>query len=288
MSDNVERAIRRAGEIFQSNWIHAVHLLQETAQEYDQDPRPQSALGDIFFQKQQFDKAVQFYLVALSLDPLNQDLPAIIANCYLAQFEYRLALAYYNRIVSPSDEVLYNKALTLAFLGKNQESMEILEAIMPRYSNHPLLYYLLVEQSYYAGDRNKALKYALIADKKSSAHFQRYILTGIIYHDLGNMFLSFNYFKKADELSPITRSEHLLAYAKTALATGLWRNALNILERTIKLHPDQSEAWEMIIRIYIDQDNFLMAQRYWDKAFKQFKRLSPVFRLLKKYLDSYK
>lgn len=288
MSDKVERALQRAGELFRSNWLHAVHLLQEAAQENEEDARIQSALGDAFFRKQQYAKAVQFYLVALSLDPLNQELPGIIANCYLAQFEYRLALAYYNRIVNPSDEVLYNKALTLAFLGQSKECVELLESLIPRYSNHPLVYYLLVEQSYFSGDLPKALHYALLADSRSSEHVQRYILTGIIYHDMGNMFLAYNYFKKADDTGHLTRPEHLLAFAHTAYSTGLWQNAIQILERAIKENPKQSEAWELIIRIYLDRGNLLMAQRYWDKASKSLGHISPVFRLLQKRLESYK
>lgn len=288
MQSSVDRTLQRAMELLHGNWLHAVHLLQESALDFPQEPRLQYALGDIFFQKQRYDKAVKFYLVALSLDPANQDLPVMIANCYLARYDYRLALAYYNRIVNPSDEALYNKALTLAFLGQSQECVEILEAILPRCADHPLIYYLLVEQNYLISDFQKALKYAAIADQKNGKHVQLYLMTAIIYHEIGNMFQAYSSFKKADELNRLRKSEHLMAYARAALGTGLWRQALDILERTIQEHPKLSEAWEAIIRIYLDQDDFLMAQRYLDRAYKQLHRLSPVFRLLKTQLDSMK
>jgi tetratricopeptide (TPR) repeat protein len=281
--DNI---LLRALELIRSNWIHAMHILREAADQNPKDPRYQIAMGDAFASRKSFDKALQHYLIALSLDPSDQQVTALIANCYISQGEYRLALAYYQKIVNPTDDLMYNKAIAQAFLGKHEDCITTLLEILPRFPNHPFIYYLLVEQYYYKGDSETALMYIDQAKRQAGEHVQLYLLSALIYSDMKRYLLAYDQYKKADAMGTITNSDHLLNYAAAAHKSGLWKNALSIYERITEKFPYLSEGWAEIIKIHLEQENYLQAKRYLNLAKKKLDRPSSVLRLLQQRLDN--
>ena len=282
---NKDHTLIRAMELVRSNWLHATHILREAADNDPDDPSYQIAMGDIFASRSSFDKAIQHYLAALSLDPSNQQVIGMIANSYLSSGEYRLALAYYQKLLHPGDDLLYNKALSQAFLGKHEDCIETLLQILPRFPSHPFIYYLLVEQYFYKGDSMTALKYIGIAKEKAGEHVQLYLLNALIYTNLNQYLQAYHQYLKADSMSPITNSDHLLGFAKSANECGMWQDALKIYERITVRYPYISEAWGEIIKIYLDRDNYIQAKRYLNKAKSKLQRPSSVIRLLQKRLD---
>lgn len=276
--------IRRAMDLQSSNWIHALHILREAADENPKEAKYQIAIADIFASRASYEKALQHYLIALSLDPSDQHVTAMIANSYLSTGEYRLALAYYQKILDPTDDIIYNTAITQAFLGKHQECIDTLLRILPHFPNHPFIYYILVEQYYYLSDLDTAMNYIDIAKKNSALNAQIYTLGGIIYADRRNYLMAYDFYRKADQLSPLSHTEHVNKYAKAALECGLWQTAIKIYERNIHRHPMMSEAWVEIIKIYMDQGNYSAATRYLDMAKKHVNRPGSVLRLLQERL----
>lgn len=280
-----DNTLLRALELIRSNWIHGMHILREAADQNPKDPRYQIAMGDAFAARKSFDKALQHYLIALSLDPSDQRVTALIANCYISIGEYRLALAYYQKIVYLSDELMYNKALAQAFLSKHEDCINTLLEILPRFPNHPFIYYLLVEQYYFKGDSETALKYIDQAKHQAGEHLQLYLLSAMIYSNLNRQLLAYDQYKKADNMGGIANSDHLLNYANAAYKSGLAIPALSIFERITEKFPYLSEGWAGIIKIHLEQENYLQAKRYLNRAKKKLDRPSSVLRLLQKRLD---
>ena len=276
----------KAQELAKTNWVHASHLLREEAEKYPKDPRYQIALGDLLIKRHSFKNAVQHYLVALALDPANQQLLALIANCYLALGENRLALAYFNKILDPTDEVLYNKAITLAYLAKHSECVDILQKILPRFPGHPFLYYLLIEQNIYLQDYEQALFYVNVARKNVGQHRQLHILSAMVYNGKGQRLMEYNQYRLADEIKPLARENQLADYGAAAKAAGLWKQALEIYERVVILAPYLSEAWAEIIRLHLERGNILQAKRYLKKAKQAISFPSSMLRLLEKKINS--
>ncbi|HOA28532.1 MAG: hypothetical protein KBB33_00300 [Candidatus Cloacimonetes bacterium] len=276
--------IRRAMDLQSSNWIHALHILREAADENPREAKYQIAIADIFASRASYEKALQHYLIALSLDPSDQQVTAMIANSYLSTGEYRLALAYYQKILDPTDDIIYNTAITQAFLGKHQECIDTLLKILPHFPNHPFIYYILVEQYYYLGDLDTAIQYIDLSKKNSAINAQMYTLGGIIYADRKQYLMAYDFYRKADQLSPLSHTDHVNKYARAALECGLWQTAIKIYERNIHRHPMMSEPWVEIIKIYMDQGNYSAATRYLDMAKKHVKRPGSVLRLLQERL----
>lgn len=274
----------RALELARTNWVHAIHILRGAADENPDDVRFQIAMGDIFASRNVYDKALQHYLVALSVDPGNQQVSALVANSYLSNGDYRLALAYYKKILKPTDDLLYNKSIAEAFLGKHEDCIATLLEILPRFSSHPFIYYLLVEQHYYLGENQKALDYIEAGKRRAGENMQLYLLSALVYANMKRYLLAYYQFLLADNLNPIQNPDHLLHYGKSAHESGLWQEAISIYERVTDRHPYISAAWAEIIRIYIEKEDYKLAKKYLNKAKKTLDRPSSVIRLLQESL----
>jgi tetratricopeptide (TPR) repeat protein len=65
-----------------------------------------------------------------------------IGDCYLASKNYAEAITYYDQAIkenrSEKDYAMYQKALTLTFLGKNQEAQQVFDKIAMQYPNSRL------------------------------------------------------------------------------------------------------------------------------------------------------
>ena len=279
-----DTTILRAKELLRTNWIHALHILRDAADENPQEPKFQVAIGDILASRRTFDKALQHYLIALSLDPSNQQVLALIGNCYLSSGDYRLALAYFQKIVNPEDDILYNIAIAQAFLGKHEECVCTLKEILPRFPNHPFIYYLIVEQYYYLSQFETALEYIDTAKHHAGEHHQLYLLNAMIYSSLKRPLLAFDQYKKADAMNPINNSDQLLNYAMNANKSGLWQEAITIYLRITNRFPYISESWVEIIKIYLDREDYNQARRYLDLAKRKIDRPNSTLRLLQKRL----
>lgn len=276
--------IIRAMELLRTNWIHSVHLLREAADKHPKEPSYQIALGDVFYSRGSHDKALQHYLIALSMDPSDQQSIAMIANCYLYTGEYRLALAYFQKILNPTDDVLYNTAVAQAFLGKHDDCIATLKSILPRFPNHPFVYFMLVEQYYYLRNYEEAMRYIHLAKQYAGIHYQLYLLSAVIYFEKEHYLLAYENFRMASEFNIIANTEQLISYARSAREAGLYKEAIRIFEDITKRYPQLSDAWVELIKLHIDLGNFNEARKNLALAKAKLSRTSSIFRVLQERL----
>jgi tetratricopeptide (TPR) repeat protein len=138
--------IQRAEALMKTNWLHAVQLLEQASEKRPDDPRPLLSLGEFYHRRQQYEKAVSVLQSALNIDPRDNYVKYMVANSSFALGNYRMAIVYYDMIEDPGQDILYNKALTLAYMGRNHESIELLRALLKDVDNNPFFYFLLIEQ----------------------------------------------------------------------------------------------------------------------------------------------
>ena len=143
--NEINNLIQRANALLKTNWLQAVYILQEALKEEPDNLSLLVNLGDIYLERQLYERALSYYQKAISLLPDNPQLLFLIGTCYFSLGEYRIANSYYNRIPDPPPEILYNIALSYAFLGSYQESIDIINKILKVMDDNPFIYFLLIE-----------------------------------------------------------------------------------------------------------------------------------------------
>jgi len=283
-NSEISNLLIRIQEMQKSNWLHALHLLMEASDKYPDDPRLQVAQAEVYMLRMQYEKALSCYISALSIDPANQQIITAIAGCYMATGEYRLALAYYQRIPNPTDELVYNIALAQAFLGRHQDSIDSIKQILPRMDRHPFLYFIIVEQFYRLGKLDTAVEYLDIAFAKAGSHTQLYLLAGIIYGQKGTWLKAYHSYRNADMQNRIVNPDHLINYAKAAQRIGLLGKAEETLLRAIHANPYVSEVYAELIKLHLEAGDTEAAHRVMKLARSNVTRMSPVLKLLQERL----
>lgn len=285
-SIEIKTLLLRVSELSKSNWIHAMHLISEAAEKHPEVAQFHIRLAELYVSRYQYDKAIGSYIKSLATDPSNPATLSAIGNCYMANSEHRLALAYFKKIPTPSDEIIYNMALAQAFLGRHQESIDSIKTILTRLDQHPFLYFIIVEQYYRLGMLEEAIYYLELAKSKTGSHSQLFLLAGIVYARKGLWLKSYHSFHSADQLTTISNSDHLLSYAHTALRVGMVDRATDILNRSLRLNPYISETYVELVKIYLDRDDVNAARKVMLLAKQAIPKLSPVLRLLQERLRS--
>ena len=110
--NEINNLIQRANALVKTNWLQAVYILQEALKEEPDNLSLLVNLGDIYLERQLYERALSYYQKAISLLPDNPQLLFLIGTCYFSLGEYRIANSYYNRIPDPPPEILYNIALS--------------------------------------------------------------------------------------------------------------------------------------------------------------------------------
>lgn len=285
MRSELQNIILRAEVLSGKNWIHAVNLLQDAASEYPDEERVYLSLGDIYAKRLQHEKAISAYQKALALSPENDHLRFVIGNCYFALHEFRMALAYFDKIVDQNPEVLYNRALVLAYTGAHKESIEMIHKTLQYVSDNPFIYFLLIEQLLRTNDYDEALKYLRISEQKIGAHKHLLLLGAVIYSKKGIWIKSYNAFYEYEKISVFTNSDHLHAYGICAWKIGQYPKAINLFQSAIEHSPYVQTYYEDLIRVLIQTGDFSAARKVYHSATTQAQKPSTTMMLLKERLD---
>ncbi|MFN3850610.1 MAG: tetratricopeptide repeat protein [Spirosomataceae bacterium] len=118
-------------------------ILKSGDETYKQKSR--YSLGYLYYNQKEYGKAMSYFkeFTKVKKDEANrqsyEDAIVRIGDCYLVTKNYDEALKYYNTAInenrSEKDYALYQKALTLTFLGKNQEAQQIYDRLATAYPN---------------------------------------------------------------------------------------------------------------------------------------------------------
>nr|MDK2851383.1 hypothetical protein [Candidatus Cloacimonadota bacterium] len=277
---DLDKTLIQAQELSQKNWIYAVHLLTQAEDEHPNDPRVQTSLGDLYFNRMQFSHALKYYLKVLSQNPGDSMIIQAIGTCYLYKHDFRLALAYFTRIPNPSEDVLYNIGYIQAILGKHDDCIKTMLELLRKIPNHPYIYFILIEQYFVLGKLDEALYYVKQAEKFAGPHSQSYLLAGLIYSTREQWLPAYYYYHKAEEFGPINNPEHVLRYANSARMIGEIKQSIRILLYGESKYSYLSDIYVMLIRILIEEDRIDQAKEVAKRARKNLENIPPVLRLL--------
>lgn len=98
------------------------------------------ALGNLYFDINQFDKASGYYEKAVAADPKNVNLITDLGTCYLRTNDYGKALEYYNRslAIDPNHfQTLMNLGIARMATGDRKGAAEVWEKVVQLYPDNP-------------------------------------------------------------------------------------------------------------------------------------------------------
>jgi tetratricopeptide (TPR) repeat protein len=278
--------ILRANALVKSNWIHAVHILETGLSEHPDNLHLLINLGEIFLERQLFEKALGYYQQAIALKPEDPHLLYVIGNCYFSTGEYRIANTYYSRVLDPPPEVLYNKALSLAFLGSHKESIDVINQLLKIMDDNPFIYFLLIEQHVRIQNYEQAYVIIQRAQAKFGKHKQLLILSAIVYSKRGVWLKAYHCFAEYETLSQLNSPDHLIAYAQAANKIGLNDRAIDLLNRAAKINPYISSIYEELIRLQLYLGDLAGARQSIKQAKRYIVRFNPILKLLQERINS--
>ncbi|HNZ07835.1 MAG: tetratricopeptide repeat protein [Candidatus Cloacimonetes bacterium] len=277
---SLNNLILRAEALMKTNWLHAVHLLEEAISTHPEDPRALISLGEFYMRRQMYPQAIAKLQSALQLAANDDLIKYLIGNCFFADGNYRMAVVYYDQIASPWNDILYNKALALAYMGKSQESVVIIRELVKYPDANPFIYFLLVEQLLRNQEYKEALRYVQLAEGKMGKHKHLMLLKALIYSRLEVWIQAYDSFTKADADQGLTNSDYLHSYAVSAMRIGLDSKAIELLHRALEDNPYSSLFYEELLRLLIQQKDMKAARKVLTQAKKHVTRFNPMLKLL--------
>ncbi|MCB5261576.1 MAG: hypothetical protein LHW64_06500 [Candidatus Cloacimonetes bacterium] len=277
---NIEHILQKAMALSKTNWVHAYHLLTSAEEEHPDDIRVQTTMADLHFFRLQYKQAIKHYLKALSSDPGNIRTIQAIASCYMANNEYRLALAYFKRIPKPTDDVLYNTGYLCAILGRHKECITIMQDLLIRLPNHPFVYYVLIEQYFEQGQHDEALRYTKMAQQKAGKQQQLYLLAALVYSSKELWLPVYYSYQQAQTMGEISNIDHYLRYANAASVIGFPERAVSILLQAEQKWPYVGDVYTMLLRLMIKRKDYKQAKQVVSRARKNLKKLPSTILLL--------
>ncbi|MDY0324721.1 MAG: hypothetical protein RBQ87_00940 [Candidatus Cloacimonadaceae bacterium] len=277
---DIENILQQAIALSKTNWIHAIHLLTSAEDDHPDDTRLQTMIADLHFFRLQYKLALKHYLKALSSDPGNTRIIHAIASCYMANNDYRLALAYFKRIPNPTDDVLYNTGYLYAILGRHKECISIMKELLVRLPDHPFVYYVLIEQHYELGLHDEALRYIRLAEKKAGKQQQLNLLAALVYSAKEQWLPVYYHYNQAETMGSINNLDHYLRYANAASVIGLSERALRILFQAEIKWPYIGDIYIMLLRILIKRKEYKQADQVVKRAKKNLRQLPSTILLL--------
>ncbi|MCB5253209.1 MAG: tetratricopeptide repeat protein [Candidatus Cloacimonadaceae bacterium] len=277
---DIEQTLEKAKALSKTNWVHAIHLLTSAEEKHPEDIRLHTLMADLHFFRLQYKHAIKHYLKALSADPGNTRIIQAVASCYMANNEYRLALAYFKRIPNPTDDVLYNTGYLYAILGRHKDCISIMKELLTRLPGHPFVYYVLIEQYYELGLYDEALKYTKIALQKAGEQQQLYLLAALVYSVKEQWLPAYYSYRQAQSMGAINNIDHYLRYANAASVIGFPERAINILLQAEGKWPYVSDIYTMLLRLLIKRKDYTQAKRVVVRARKNLRQLPSTILLL--------
>lgn len=280
----IQNLILRAETLAKKNWIQAINLLEDALIEYPSNNRLYLALGDIYARANQYRKALTHFQSALAQDPTNKHLTLHVGNCYLALSEYSLALVYYDKVDDLPLEILYNKAIALAYQGQLQDSIQLLQRFIRSMDNSISVFYLLIELYIRVQELDQACHYIEIAEKKWGKQSHLLLLKAVVHAKREVWLTAYHAFMEHDRCEPIHNSDHLYTYAVCADKLGLSIIAIEILKRGLEDNPYSAMVYEDLVRILLQIGDYDEAYRILKKAKSKLLRLTHLLYLMKEKL----
>lgn len=205
--------------------------------------------ASVYYQKEQYDKAIKEYFKVLEEDPQN-----IIAH-------YNLGMIYYDRWINASDSY-YEQLEARKFLNKSEEEFLWVKDNNPTIS---MVYFKLGRIYTIKGDIPNAISQYQDGIKVSPKNFVFYFNLASLYEDSGETDLAIAYYKDSIKLN----KHYPHAYNNLALIyenKGYTEEAIKHYKKAIKLDKTYMYSYINLGSLYTNLKNYNKAHKYLSTA----------------------
>jgi tetratricopeptide (TPR) repeat protein len=242
-------------------------------------------LGAIYYQRNEYEKAIEFFKKA---EPLLKDkkyLYVAIAGSYLNTGKTGLAIKYYNKVlqINPYDPMVLCYLATIYYNENKKPLSEILQMLKTCIEKNPFnsLPYNLIGKIFFDrknfGDSIKFLKMAISINPND---YESHSLLGINYFQIGNKELAEKHLNIAYNLNP-TNWENIQNLAYFYRITGDYQKALYFYQKALKIKPDDIYTLNNIGLCYAGLGEINKAKTIWKEILKK----NPDYKPAKKNLE---
>lgn len=221
--------------------------------------------GDDYSWKNQYEKALLEYDIAISVNPENVIAYLRKSPIFVSKGEYDKALAACNKAIAidPNYPKSYiSKAAVLRKLGQYIDALALLNKASEKGGNDRNLYQQKAELYKETGDYQKALLNINIAIEKDEKYSFAYLTRGQIYEKIGNYGKSIFDYTKAIELRP--EISNFYSFRATVYQKiNKYDKAIKDLTKAIELDPD-------VYYFYGERGNAYKDNRMYEKAISDF------------------
>jgi len=261
------------------NLDSAVIYYEKAVRVYPEKENLQLTLGNLYSENKNYDKALKLYENIENKYGVNESSTPALIRSLVETKKYEEALAKVNLLLKDKpDEISYNGLLAEVYTAKgdNQKAREVYSKLVERNPDDPqilmaLCGFLIDEKSYedllpllnsvFINDRvSRENKISIVAQLIEDSdlvkeHGDQLILT--------TMVLEAAY--KGDPIIQLLRPEILVQSGKP-------EEAAEKLEEIIKNQPDNYYAWEKLLLVYLQIENFDMLVKRGEECSSKFNR----------------
>ena len=251
----------------ESNWLKACQTLLKGLKLYPHEKKFFDELGNIYFKKEAFREAADYYTNAHLLDRADVDIIYKIAYCYLIAKDFELAIQYFDLISDSVPEAAYNKCVALYRLNQGFKAMEILEELTDsyQYSDKP---FILLGKLYLEFERyDRAIDLISKAGKYFSIRGELSYIRGAAYFYSKRWLKAYLDLVQAEN-SALQTPVYYRMYALTCERIGKTEKAISLLKKCIDEHPAYYGSYYDLIKIYTAHNRYNNALLIVDKLYQ--------------------
>ena len=195
--DNFNNIIYQAKFLVKTNWIQAVHLLENATLSNPKAKELYLELADIYNQKKSQKKAIDNYQKVINIDPNDNFARFKLGNIYLEMEEPKLAIYHYDKISDDYPEALYNKALAYYHMLQYDNAIKTLKKLVELDFIVQSAHLFLIELLLSSGKIDDGFKYIAKAEKTHGYTHQIHYLKGFAYSQQKNWLAAYSEYLKA-------------------------------------------------------------------------------------------
>ncbi|MDD3050506.1 MAG: tetratricopeptide repeat protein [Candidatus Cloacimonetes bacterium] len=246
----IENILWQARFQVKTNWLRACKILENGIREFPETKELYVELANIYIDRKLSKKSIEVLQNALKIDKNDSSILFKIANSFLSLKEYGLAIFYYDQINEYFPEALYNKAVTLARMGKNEESISALENLIRIPSDSILPYLFLIEeyisQKYY----HKAISLINSVETGFGKTAKLAFFKGIAYFYQDNWLKAYVEFNLAEKME-FKNPNFYRIFGICCEKIGKTETGIEYLLKSIKMEPFNVTNYLELIKIYL-------------------------------------
>ncbi|MBI1969181.1 tetratricopeptide repeat protein, partial [Candidatus Woesearchaeota archaeon] len=220
-----------------------VPMAEEMLKEKPKDPKPYYDLALMYKEKGEFDKAMELFQKAISLNPLYRNPFSNIAEIYMRKKQLPKAIEYLKKGMEakPNANDCYNLALLYTKLGRDKEAVDLLRKAIDLNPSQ-IGFYITLASVYIAHNQPmKAMKLMEICTQQNPKNQDAWNFLGLFYFKAKQLEKALGAFKKGMEANPEAKTDTNIKLhinlAKSYHAKREYRETIRVLQHLMKLDP---------------------------------------------------